>query len=279
MAIIGFCGRKESGKSELGKICTDYGYERLYFALPLKNLICQLLSCSEDELNALKSVESKYIFKNDEFKLISRITNIDFDIISKGLKNKTFKNVREILQYIGTDVIRAFNPNWHVEQLEKIIKIDVNYVIDDVRFPNEADLIRKLNGDLWYIIRPKIDNISNHSSETSLRWQDFNNLIINDGTVEDFKAKWNSFMKNGYSNSKYKRAELINRINKNPTLINDSENRTLMKNLYIQTYELDYNDFYLHNSPKKIDIDNNNLIVDGNKITNPLMIEDLKFFL
>ena len=53
--IIGLAGRMRSGKTELAKICERFGYERLYFALPLKRLCADLLDISLDELNRAKA--------------------------------------------------------------------------------------------------------------------------------------------------------------------------------------------------------------------------------
>lgn len=53
--IIGLCGRMRSGKTELANICIKYGYEKLYFALPLKQLCAKLLGMSIDELDKLKN--------------------------------------------------------------------------------------------------------------------------------------------------------------------------------------------------------------------------------
>ena len=53
--IIGLCGRMRSGKTELAKICMNYGYEKLYFALPLKQLCAKLVGIPVDELHQLKN--------------------------------------------------------------------------------------------------------------------------------------------------------------------------------------------------------------------------------
>jgi Uridine kinase len=56
--------------------------------------------------------------------------------------------VRELLQWYGTDVIRAKSINhWAVALRDRIDGLDAALVvIDDVRFPNEVDLIRMLGG-------------------------------------------------------------------------------------------------------------------------------------
>ena len=68
--IIGFGGRIGSGKSELAKICQDAGFKKLYFALPLKQLVSNLINVKLVEINELKNVEKDYIIivKNGEYR-------------------------------------------------------------------------------------------------------------------------------------------------------------------------------------------------------------------
>jgi hypothetical protein len=58
-------------------------------------------------------------------------------------------------------------------------------VVDDVRFPNEAQLIKSMGGQLWRIERPGLTDATGHSSEGGLADWEFDRVIVNDGTVED----------------------------------------------------------------------------------------------
>ena len=202
--IIGFGGRIASGKSVLASICQNYGYKKIYFALPLKQLIADLIHVKLEEINSLKNVEKNYKFNKADYLFLSGETGIPFEIVEKEMSKIQFKTVRQLLQFIGTDLIRKYNTNWHVNRIREIIKHgdkNVNYVIDDIRFPNELDLVRELGGVCWFIIRPRIDNVSNHESETSLTWRDFGNkIIINDSSLELFKFRWETFF-NEYEKS------------------------------------------------------------------------------
>lgn len=213
--IIGIAGRCRSGKTELAKVCESNGYRRLYFALPLKQLCANLLEISIDELNKMKDdKEPLGITIDDNFcEIISEETDITSDIVHKYCDGVVLKDVRHMLQFIGTDLIRNCNTNWHVNKIREMINPKMNYVFDDVRFPNEKKLIEELGGDCWFIIRPTIDNVSNHESETSLTWEDFgNNIIINDEGLNLFKFRWEAFLskyedskklRNKYLSSKY----------------------------------------------------------------------------
>jgi len=77
--------------------------------------------------------------------------------------------VREILQYHGTEVRRAEDPEyWHKYLLTRK-PADRNIIIDDVRFPDEVDFIHRYNGR---VIRLQpydgYRKVNDHSSETAL---------------------------------------------------------------------------------------------------------------
>ena len=208
--IIGFGGRIGSGKSELAKICQDAGYKKLYFALPLKQLVADLIQVRLEEINGLKNVEKDYDFNQEDYLFLSKETGIPIETVEKEMSPIKFKTVRQLLQFIGTDLIRKYNTDWHVNRIRAMINEDDNYVIDDIRFPNELNLVRELGGDCWFIIRPTINNISNHESETSLTWKDFGNkLIINDSNLNLFKFRWETFFEK-YDESIAKRDKYIN---------------------------------------------------------------------
>lgn len=210
--IIGFCGRKGSGKTELAKICEEFGYKRLYFAEPIKRIISSLLSCTIDELNMLKTVNKKYTFGTVDIAFIAKETDIPIDYLNSKLKNVVFNNVREIMQYLGTDVIRDYDTDWHVKKVREQIKEGEKYVIDDVRFPNEAAMVNDLGGDLWFVTRPTFEGLSNHESENSISWQEIDSIIVNDKSLDYLLFHWRMFMENGYNESFEKRTKVVNKL-------------------------------------------------------------------
>jgi hypothetical protein len=212
--VLGLAGRMRSGKTELAKVCENYGYEKLYFALPLKRLCAELLDISIDELNRLKAdrEEIGVMIGEDLCRIISEETDIPLDIVKRTCEDVVIKDVRHMLQFIGTVLIRKYNTNWHVDRIREMIDRNKNYVIDDVRFPNEKALIEELGGDCWFVIRTTLDNISNHESETSITWNDcWNKVIINDTTLPNLLFKWETFIGN-YEQSCAIRDKEFNRI-------------------------------------------------------------------
>ena len=291
--IIGICGRKESGKSVISDVCHKYGYEVTRFAEPLKQLISKLIDVERKDLDSLKTVEKEYTFGNEKLEFLSKETDIPIEFVNEKMRGKTFHNVRELLQVIGTDLIRSYNSDWHVNKIKEILTSEENkyenFIVDDVRFPNERALIEELGGSCWFIVRPRVDNISNHPSETSLKWQEFRNIIINDRSEEYLRFMWEAFMDRGYQTSLQMRDSVMEKLllNKSFYLKNfdNDDSFCYFNSLMISKKELEYDDRFkggfdgeiLSAANGKVTIRNN----EGEEIdvTNPLEIEDLKFFL
>ena len=103
--------------------------------------------------------------------------------------------IREFLQKLGTDALRdGLHTNAWVNALfadYKCVPADRapkgwdcdNWIITDVRFPNEAKAIKDRNGLLIRVDKPFVKPINNHPSETALDNWEFDYKI---GNVSDF---------------------------------------------------------------------------------------------
>ena len=289
--IIAFAGRLHSGKSALSHVCERYGFERIYFALPLKQLIAHLINGTIDDVNAQKRENYSIKFNDEQLSYISEETSIPLEIVKKTIGDVIFHNTREMLQIIGTDLIRANNQNWHVNKVRELIEDYKNYVIDDMRFPNEKQMVDELGGFSFFIVRLDLEQISNHISETSLRWQMFSQIIINDGKIDQLIFRWETFMENGLVNSINKRAKLISKIANSSKLMSEMMSSVnsldTYKMLFINKEELMYDDKYTDSAVlstiDKLETFENKIYrvyfknSDVEIVSNPLMIEDLKF--
>lgn len=105
---------------------------------------------------------------------------------------------RQILQYVGTDIIREKEPDFWVDFIVRVLKLfpdEWDYVlIPDTRFPNEIDKMRDAGFDVTYlrIIRPEFDNgltgeQKSHKSETALDHIKADIYLINAGTLEELE--------------------------------------------------------------------------------------------
>jgi len=119
-----------------------------------------------------------------------------------GEKNETG---RFILQSIGTDKIRAKDPNYWVNFVKGFVKLfedEFDYVIvDDARFENECVLWMQ---DGWNVVTLRVNRIGHtskltekqllHPSETSLDNFDFDYIMTYENGLENLEIEVNKFI-------------------------------------------------------------------------------------
>lgn len=197
--IISFSGRKESGKTELANICEAGGYEKKSFATALKRLVCDITGiATTEELNKYKTIPIGKCIDDNCLDIFAEQTGLKREYLKDKSDSITEKSTaRDWLQVIGTDVIRAYDPDWHVRKTLESVEEGKKYVFDDTRFPNELKALNEIGAECWYIIRAKTDNISNHPSENSLSYTMFDyHVILNNSNLEDFRKKWRLYFEN-----------------------------------------------------------------------------------
>lgn len=303
--LIGFAGRKRCGKSTLAKILQqEENAIIITIADFLKYLCCDLMNISYEELIEKKDNGYTFDVVPDErwFKIISHRTDIGVDDVRKELENKHITSIREMLQVIGTDVIRKYNENWHVQKMIEEIESyseDKLIVIDDVRFPNEKEAILNRSGEVFFIVRPNVSEVSNHASETSLKWQNFDkrHIILNDNiTEEKFKLDFLIHYRNNfdffimksiflYENEKYlKCSDFGTNYNSDKELIDDILRQNKDKKYFNDYGIIRYKTCSRHLAKEyveKVD-DSISFIEDrcNEFITcNPLIVENLKIYI
>lgn len=98
---------------------------------------------------------------------------------------------RQMMQTLGTEWGRAcVHPELWVMIAEFESKNwlrSVNVTFDDVRFPNEADMIRRLGGELWLVDRPGVVYEGSHASEGALIDVLPDSVINNSGDLEQLR--------------------------------------------------------------------------------------------
>jgi len=159
------------------------------FAGKLKDIVCLILGCTREDLEA------------GDFK--STPMNSDWDE-SHGIDTP-----RDLLQVLGTNCGRdMIHPNIWVNALFADYKclddtkrtsfgnvLDYSdcpfpaWIITDLRFPNEFESIKKRNGITIRVTTDRVGEASGHESETALDDHDFDYVIDNSGTYEDLIDK------------------------------------------------------------------------------------------
>ena len=115
---------------------------------------------------------------------------------------------RQILQYVGTDIVRKERPNYWVEFVIDMIDLfgeNWEYVIiPDTRFPNEIDILKQKYDKVEHIrvVRPNFTSTLTeeqlkHPSEVALDSVIPDITIFNQGTMEELKELVNNYIKDG----------------------------------------------------------------------------------
>lgn len=160
--IIGLTGYAQSGKDTVAKILVDnYGYTRVAFADKIREFL--------------------YETAPDYIKLL--VDEVGWE---KAKKNQV---VRELLQTTGVGARKVFGEGFWVHEAMKTMlndpRPDLNYVITDVRFLNEADMIKANRGQIWRINRIGVTAVNSHVSETQMDNYPVDQVFVNNGSIED----------------------------------------------------------------------------------------------
>ena len=101
---------------------------------------------------------------------------------------KTYPEVRRLLQVLGTEVGRQIlgETVWTDIVMQQIDDSpQQNWVVTDVRFPNEANEIKSRSGFLIRVNRLNHSPVNNHKSERAMDNYMFDHVVFNDGTLDD----------------------------------------------------------------------------------------------
>jgi len=105
---------------------------------------------------------------------------------------------RRLLQVLGTDCGRAYNPQIWIQKWRDRVEMVTEWgatviMADDVRFENEAAEIHRMGGVVVRVNRPIIDGVTDcppddHVSEQPLPQDCIDYTIRNDGTLEQLRG-------------------------------------------------------------------------------------------
>lgn len=114
---------------------------------------------------------------------------------------------RTLLQYVGTDKIRAASPDYWANFIVSILDVfpdEWDYVLlPDTRFPNEYEIYETYGMDaiLLRVVRPNFKSPltaeqQQHASEVALDNYQYHTVIVNDGSLDDLKNTVDNFVVN-----------------------------------------------------------------------------------
>ena len=167
--IIGLAGYAQSGKDTVANILIEhYGYTRVAFADKVRDLLFEM-----DPGIGVKGPDGQW--HTVGLQNIVEVSGWD--------EAKQHKDVRALLQNLGVGARKVFGENFWVKQALREFSPEEKIVITDVRFPNEAEMVKRLNGQMWRVIRPGVTAVNSHISENALDDYEFDFDIYNDSTI------------------------------------------------------------------------------------------------
>lgn len=200
------------------------------FADKLKDIVCLLIGCTRKELEDRKFKEKVLGEEWGVWKVVKN-DGTQFGGIHKNKKDAEFTlsicswsncqvvfekmTPRKMLQQVGTDLFRnQLHPNTWVNatfadykpigdtllegEVRRVREEDLiypNWIITDMRFPNELEAVKKHNGITIRINRGLVERTGKmiqgpeHISETALDDAEFDYVIENDCTIDDLIEK------------------------------------------------------------------------------------------
>jgi hypothetical protein len=179
ISLIAFTGKKGSGKSKATE-CLVKQKEAVCvrFSESLKHGIEVCLNIPHDQLYCPVKKDNPFptpmrITKEDADKLLTYFIGSTSPSIANYISSKTFNTPRQLLQFVGTNVIRdLIDPEFWIKQFKnkvsELVKDSTLVVCDDVRFPNEVEAIKELSGIVVEIKRPSTNTSDTHESENSI---------------------------------------------------------------------------------------------------------------
>lgn len=192
--LIGVSAKIGSGKDTFFEILskkTGGVYENKKFAYKLKQIASILtgIPIEKFEDQEFKKTElgkewNKLKYSGDPF-----INNSNLEIYEHVM------TVREFLQKLGTEAMRdGLHRNVWVNSLfSDFVSEKSKWCITDMRFKNELESVKKNSGITVRINRPNC-LIIDHPSETELDNEEFDYVIENNGTLEEFEQKIDEFL-------------------------------------------------------------------------------------
>jgi hypothetical protein len=166
--LIGLTGRARSGKSTAAEhLVGTYLLEHYAFADPLRDGLMAIFNLDPTDFEGDR--------KEQPLAWLER-------------------SPRQLMQSMGTEWARnTVHPDvWvklaeqNLDYMTKALGAVLGFVVSDVRFENEADLIRRRGGTIIHICRADAQAVNPHVSEAGVAGNKDDLLMFNNGTVEEF---------------------------------------------------------------------------------------------
>ncbi len=166
--LIGIAGKKRSGKDTVARMLKSHGFVPSSFAAPLRSFVAGLIGATHEELDREKETPLAFL---------------------------DGATPRHMMQTLGTEWGRQMiHPElwtrcW-LQRHRRYIDAGIDLVVSDVRFENEADIIRAQGGFIIELQRPGLPfDRDIHISELGLPAHLIDGTIHNDSDMETLQQR------------------------------------------------------------------------------------------
>lgn len=179
--LIGLAGKARSGKDTIAQhLALKHNYKTYAFADPLKQAA-------------------------------AAVFGLPLSTFYQGNREATHSvwgvSPRQMMQILGTDCCRnVIRPDiWlrradmHMQNLQKEYAdadvFEVNLVVTDIRFEDEAQWIREHEGTIIHVKRETTTSVAEHISEQGVKTKPVDYLVYNDSTIEELGNRIDGIVK------------------------------------------------------------------------------------
>lgn len=199
--IIGLAGRKRSGKDTAAKALIARGFKKLSFAQPLKEICASMtgLPFEHFDKDILKDANlfEPILLKGGEINRLleglHELAPLNRELAGSIMMRCTdmiFHTPRELMQFIGTDIVRdIISREYWTNTMRSKLRVANKVVITDMRFLEERQLLKSFGAKLVLINRiQEATERSGHASENSLgNNEDYDTILFNDQGIKDLQ--------------------------------------------------------------------------------------------
>jgi hypothetical protein len=167
------------------------------FADKLKDIVCIILGCTREQLEDRDYKEKElgeewWRYRAHDGSVYRNCAKQVYDKKPKNERLVDKLTPRKILQLLGTEAGRfIIHDDIWINSMFSDYKPDTsNWITTDTRFPNELEAVKERGGITIVVKRPETDHLAgDHASETALDNSTFDEVIVNDGSLEDLIEK------------------------------------------------------------------------------------------
>lgn len=185
MKLVALCGLHGAGKDTVADALPA---QKFAFADTLYREVADAFGVTVADLKCRSTKEAdQLVYSLERCKDRDFVIFVARDAWPFGFESRP-RSPRWVLQRWG-DYRRAQDPDYFIKKCIADVVEHSEVVITDCRYPNEAEMVRQLGGQIWQVVRPGHNPPRNgHASENDGSEFAPDVVIINNSTLDELRA-------------------------------------------------------------------------------------------